>query len=210
MSALRLPWLLLCLMLALPAIAQPRTAPKPATPSRSSAATLDPGSLEGGTYRNSFFGFACKIPYGWVLRTKEMASADEKNQGAILLAAFARPPEANEKGVNATMLVAAEPMANYPGLTQAVDYFDPLTEVVKSKGFTIVNPPYAFPVGAHPLVRSDFRKQSATIAAYQSSLVMLSRGYIVSFTFITESEDDADELVENLSFIPARQAPPAK
>ncbi len=207
--ALRVTAVLLCLIL-LPAVTPAQTAPSSSPSPKVPAATPDSGSVHDGTYHNAFFGFVCKIPYGWVLRTKEMASDDGKSQGTVLLAAFQRPPEANEKTVNPTMMVAAEPLTNYPGIKQAADYFDPLTEVAKNKGFTVVNEPYAFPVGPHQLVRSDFRKQNENVSAFQSSLVMFARGYVVSFTFIAESEDDADELVENLSFVPAKRAPSAK
>jgi hypothetical protein len=37
----------------------------------------DPGTVSNGVYRNAFFGFTCKIPFGWVDRTKEMG--DESN-----------------------------------------------------------------------------------------------------------------------------------
>jgi hypothetical protein len=42
---------------------------------------------------------------------------------------------------------------------------------------------------------------------HQSTLVMIDRGYVVSFTFIAGSEDEADQLVEGLSF--ARKETPA-
>ena len=35
---------------------------------------------------------------------------------------------------------------------------------------------------------------------HQSTLVMIEKGYVVSFTFIGGSEDEVDELVEGLSF----------
>ena len=37
---------------------------------------------------------------------------------------------------------------------------------------------------------------------YQSTLVLLSHGAILSFTFLAPSEDDVDSLIENLSFTP--------
>src|ERR1700730_3865246 len=33
---------------------------------------LDYGTVSAGVYRNPTFGFTCKIPAGWVLRTEEM------------------------------------------------------------------------------------------------------------------------------------------
>src|SRR5258706_7641646 len=39
---------------------------------RSAQSSLDAGSVSAGMYRNPAFGFAWKIPAGWVLRTEEM------------------------------------------------------------------------------------------------------------------------------------------
>src|SRR5580700_12178530 len=41
---------------------------------------LDAGSVSNGVYRNPGFGFTCKIPVGWVLRTQEMNA--QKNDDA--------------------------------------------------------------------------------------------------------------------------------
>ncbi len=38
----------------------------------------------------------------------------------------------------------------------------------------------------------------------QSTLVELDRGYIVSFTFIAGDEDEAEDLIGNLSFAPRK------
>ena len=38
---------------------------------------------------------------------------------------------------------------------------------------------------------------------YQSSLVMLSKGYAISFTFIGGSEDEVEQLIEQLTFAAA-------
>jgi hypothetical protein len=39
---------------------------------------------------------------------------------------------------------------------------------------------------------------------HQSSLVLLRKGYVVSFTFIAGSLDELDELIEKLSFPPVK------
>src|SRR5580693_4459711 len=55
------------------------------------ASPLRPGTVSAGAYRNPAFGFTCKIPAGWVLRTEEMnareggdakANEDKKAIGA--------------------------------------------------------------------------------------------------------------------------------
>ena len=114
-----------------------------------------------------------------------------------------------------TILIAAESLSAYPGLKTAEDYFAPLTEVVTAKGFKPVNDPYPFKVGKQQILRADFAREEHAADAvqdnkvpesklrpsvYQSTLVTLSHGAILSFTFLAASEDEVDNLIENLSF----------
>jgi len=179
---------------------------------------LNPGSLSAGVYRSPQFGFACKIPAGWVLRTDEInvrdgdaapdgnKAATDAKRGQVLLAAFSRPPAVRAQDVNASILIAVESTALYPGLKDAAQYFGPVTEVAKANGFEIVEEPYEFVIGAKTLVRGDFQKDVGTRVMRQSTLVMLSRGYAVSFTFIGGTEDEVEELVQGLSFAGAKTA----
>ena len=175
------------------------------------AATLDAGAISGDTYRNPSFGFACKIPFGWVDRTKEMSegpaqeSTDSK-KSILLLALFERPPEATGDSVNSAIVIAAEPASSYPGVRTADQYFDPLTALAKSKGLTVVNDPYDYRVEATQLVRGDFSKPLGNLTMHQSTLVMMEKGYVISFTFIAGSADEVDELLAGLNF--GRKEPP--
>lgn len=173
------------------------------------ASRADAGSIGQGSYRNPTFGFTCKIPAGWVLRTDEINAAPEAGAGAkakegsagrVLLAAFSRPPQARGEDVNASILIAAESTAAYPGLKDAAQYFGPVSEIAKAQDFEVANEPYEFAVGAKALVRGDFQKDVATRVMLQSTLVMLARGYAVSFTFIGGTEDEVEELIGGLSF----------
>ena len=219
-----------------PFVAQGQTSASSSKPSSHSeiqgSTSLDPGTLTNGIYRNRQFGFACKIPAGWVLRTEEMnardenessssdqspqlsgsapsAKADGQNQtgpnGRVLLAAFSRPPQALGEDVNPSVLIAAESIAAYPGLKEPVQYFGPLAEVAKAQGFTEEGEPYEVAVGAKALVRQDFRKNVGSRVMRQSSLVMLARGCAVSFTFIAGTEEELEELVNELTFVPSRK-----
>ena len=183
---------------------------------------LDAGSVSNGVYRNPSFGFAYKIPAGWVLRTEEMnarqdegvpttkesrAGLDRTAGGGcphtgscVLLAAFSRPPEARGEDVNSSVLIAAESVAAYPGLTEAAQYFGPVGEVAKAQGLEMVEDPYEGEVGTKTVVRGDYRKDVGTRVMRQSTLVILARGYVVSFTFIGGTEDEVEELIEGLSF----------
>lgn len=204
--------------ISLPAIAQdssssstPKHTKKPSTQTES-----DSGSIANNVYRNKIFAISCKIPEAWVLRTDEMnASAEKKDTpdpaqppassaGAkVLLAAFSRPPEARAEDVNASILIAAEPTASYPGLKDAAQYFGPLAEVAKAQGFTMDEDPYEIAVGTKTLVRGDFHKDVGTRVMHQSTLAMLSHGYAVSITIIAGTEDDVEELIDGLTFSPS-------
>jgi hypothetical protein len=196
-------------------------------PSSAADSTLDPGSVGNGVYRNRALAVACKIPPGWVLRTDEMntprprddpqpndgpshdpgdnapAKKPDASGGSVLLAAFSRPPEATGEDVNSSIVIVAERSTSYPGLKDAAQYFGPLTEVATAQGFKVVNQPYPFLSGTKMLVRGDFAKDRGSRAMHQTTLVMLGRGYAISFTFIGGTEDELEELIQGLSF-PAR------
>jgi hypothetical protein len=173
------------------------------------AATLDTGTISGDAYRNNSLAFSYKIPFGWVNRTKEMGedsnddstpdSTDSK-KSIVLLAAFERPPESTGDSVNSAVVIAAEPASSYPGLRSPEQYFGPLTELTKAKGLNVVNEPYDFPVGATQVVRGDFSKPIGKLTMNQSTLVMIEKSYVISFTFIAGSEDEVDEFIARLKF----------
>jgi hypothetical protein len=118
----------------------------------------------------------------------------------VWLAVFNRPTEAKGETVNSAVVIAAEPASAYPGLKNVEQYFGPLTELTKSKGLSAVNPPYEVSVGTRPLMRGDFLKDMGPLKLHQSTLVIMDKGSVLSFTFIGGSEDEVDELVERLSF----------
>jgi hypothetical protein len=183
-----------------------QTAKSGSQPARS---VPDAGSVNSDAYRNNGFRFSYKIPFGWVNRTKEMS--EDSNDGStsdstgskkslVLLAVFERPPESTGDSVNSGVVIAAEPTSTYPGLRSAEQYFGPLTELTNATGLTVVNEPYDFQVGTVQLVRGDFSKPMDKLTMRQSTLVMIEKSYVVSFTFIAGSDDEVDELVASLKF----------
>jgi hypothetical protein len=218
---------LAALSLSLPFAAQsrsPSASPTSAQHAKKTAAAdsaLDVGSVSNGVYRNKTLAFTCKIPPGWVLRTDELNAREDSKQeekvnptaaqqpaassaGAkVLLAAFSRPPEARAEDVNASILIAAESAASYPGLEEAAQYFGPLTEVAKAQGFTLDENPYDIAIGTKTLVRGDFHKDVGTRVMRQSTLAMLSHGYAISITLIGGTDDEVEDLVDGLSFAPS-------
>jgi len=213
---------------AAPAFAQDSTQknPSPSSSSRSRKAptappktALEDGKVSAGSYRNASLGLTCKIPAGWVLRTAEMNARDtetEQNQnlspqgsqgstgkgdsGRVLLAAFSRPPEARGEDVNSSVVIAAEPVASYPGLKEAVQYVAPLGEVAKAQGFIAEEDPYEVAIGPKTLVQVDFHKDVGSRVMRQSTLIFLARGYAVSITVIGGTEDEVGDFVDGISF----------
>jgi hypothetical protein len=124
----------------------------------------------------------------------------ESGKPETLLAVFERPPAAPGDTINSAVVILAESLADYHGIKTAADYFGPITELAEQRGFKVENEPQAFAVGSKQLVRGDFSKERSKLTMWQSSLVMIDKGYIVSFTFVGGSEDEVDELIGNLSF----------
>ena len=180
--------ILLCFTLA----ANAQTKPAP---------TSKPEATADTTYRNASFAFRYRIPYGWVDRTKEMQSDFDVAKGEVLLAVFERPPQAAGDSVNSAVVIADEPVPSDPALKTAADYLGPLTEMTTAKGFKAEGDPSEVTIDSRRLVRADFSKAlSEKVTMHQTTLVMLAKGKIVSFTFIADSAEGIDDLIERLQF----------
>ncbi|MGC2818971.1 MAG: hypothetical protein WA198_04755, partial [Candidatus Sulfotelmatobacter sp.] len=86
--------------------------------------------------------------------------------------------------------------------------FGPVTEIAKAQGFAVAEEPYESAIGAKTVVRADFQKDVGSRVMRQSTLVILARGYAVSFTFIGGTEDEVEELISGLSFAVAAKPHP--
>ena len=103
--------------------------------------------------------------------------------GRTLLAVFERPPEAQDNEVNPAVMIAAEARSAYPQLKTAADYFGPLAEIAEQRGLKIDGAPYSYTTDGKALVRGDFSSAKDKTGIHQTSLVLLDKGYILSFTF---------------------------
>ena len=179
------------------------TAPMPTQ--RGPTAPSSKPAADSQLYRNVAFGFRYRIPYGWVDRTKDWQEGNEPQKGQVLLAIFERPPQAAGETINSAVLIATENASSYPGLRQAEDYLGPLTELTTSKGFKAEGDPSSVTIDSRQLVRADFTKPlSDKLTMYQSTLVLLEKGQIVSFTFLAGSADEVSDLIARLSFTPPK------
>ena len=170
-------------------------------------------------YRNTTFAFRYEIPYGWVDRTKDIReqqateSPDAKDApkkdatpaGEVLLAVFERPPAAAGDTINSAVVIAAESATAYPGLKKAEDYLGPLTELAAAKGFKAEGDPSMVVSDGRELIRADFTKSvTDKLTMHQTTLVLLTKHQLLSFTFIAGSEDERDDLVDRLHFTVAQ------
>jgi hypothetical protein len=153
------------------------------------------------------------MPFGWVDRTGDMqASAtepsgedgqhaeDQPEKSETLLAIFERPPGAAGESINSAVVIASESLKDYRGIKIAADYLGPVSELAEQRGFKVVNEPYEFAAGTRRLARADYSKERGKLTMWQSTLVMIEKGYIVSFSFVGGSEDEVDQLIRELRF----------
>jgi hypothetical protein len=171
------------------------------------------GPLTGQALKCPKFGFTYTVPFGWVDRTNDMqaSATDSSSEGGqqpaeqigkseTLLAIFERPPGARGETINSAVVIAAESVKDYHGIKTAGDYLGPVSELAEQRGFKAVGEPYEFPTGGRRLARADFSKERGKLTMWQSTLVMIDKGEIVSFTFVGGSEDEIEQLVSGLSF----------
>ena len=134
--------------------------------------------------------------------TSKPAKQNPAPQNELLLAVFERPPDAIGDTVNSAVVIATESVAAYPGLKKAEDYIAPLTELTASQGFKVEGEPELAEIDARQLIRLDFSKPiTDKLTMHQSTLILLAKSQIVSFTFIAGSEDEIDDLIEGLHFV---------
>lgn len=168
--------------------------------------------LAGQALKCPKFGFTYTVPFGWVDRTSDMqASANEPSgedgqqaaqpgKSETLLAIFERPPGATGETINSAVVIAAESLKDYRGIKAAADYLGPVSELAEQRGFKVVNEPYEFNAGTRRLARADYSKERGKLTMWQSTLVTIEKGEIVSFTFVGGSEDEIDQLIGELRF----------
>ena len=209
---------LICMVVLAGTLSAQKTAPA------SVAMLPDCAPLAGQVLHCPKLGFTYKVPFGWVDRTQDLQRAPggstqqtaesneqekDKISGKTLLAVFERPPGTAGEPINSAVIIAIEARSSYPTIKTAADYFGPLADIAEQRGLKMDIDPYSFAVGSKQVVRGDFAGGSDKSPVRQTSLVILETNYILSFTFLSGSDDEIDSLVESLSFAsgPRRSSP---
>ncbi len=189
---------------------QPSTAGKTSSQSGSSTKTApksqrrgdqshpDEGSVSGNTYTEKFFNLSCTIPAGWVIKTAAMREGlAGQGSSMLLLSTFAKDsPSAGE--VNASLTITAESLAAYPDVKTASDYFSVISELARSKGFTVLNEPAEIDIGGVTFLRGDFQKEEEGKPTYQASMVTIRNGYALAATAISGNDEDLTPLLNRV------------
>jgi hypothetical protein len=154
------------------------------------------------------------LPFGWVDRTDDMQQMIRSDSppaaSKTLLAAFERPPGTEGDTINSAVIIALEDRSVYPQIKTATDYFGPLSEIAERRGLKMDGDPYLFSVGGKQVARADFKSGGEKGSMQQTSLVVLEKSYILSFTFLADSDDQINNLVTNLTFAAGVRQPKSK
>jgi hypothetical protein len=132
-----------------------------------------------------------------------------KSHSQVLLGVFEHPPEATTANINSAVVIASESLASYPGLKTAEDYARQMSEIVTAKGFKPDGEAYGVDEDGRHLLRADFTRTlgfenaGEELIMHQSTLILLTKTQIVSFTFLAAGEEELDELMDGLHFTSA-------
>jgi hypothetical protein len=181
-------------------------------------------------YRNRTYAFSCRVPAGWVLRTEQIKPDGAADNQVLLAAFERPPEAISATPASTILIASESQSAYpgmktaedyFAPLTEVVTakgfkaVNDPYPFAVGAvqvmrEDFSHEQkdrPEKDHPEKDHPERERPGKEQSGKeqsdkdrATTYQSTLVVLSHGSIVSFSFLAASEDDVDNLIENVSF----------
>jgi hypothetical protein len=183
----------------------PKTeAPKKRAPRNTALGLPDEGAVADDVYSEKFFNLRYVIPQGWTLKTAEMRPGlGQPDKAILLLSAFAKQKPASGE-IDSSVTVTAENISLYPDVKTADDYFDSLAELVKGKGFSVLNQPAEIQLAGVTFLRGDFQKQEGDLTTYQATMIAIRKGYILQITAISGNEEQLTPLLNRLQIF----APP--
>lgn len=158
----------------------------------------DEGTVTDGLYSEKFFLLHYSVPPGWTVKTPEMRQGLPGQENAILLLAAFEKAAPLPGTINPSVDITAESAAASPDIKTPADYLESITELVASKGFTVLNPPGEISIGGVNFLRSDFQKQEGDLTTYQATMVALRRGYFLQITVISGNDEQLTPLLDRL------------
>jgi hypothetical protein len=190
-------WLLLLLSAAVPFVNCEQSTKSSATPKP------DEGSFVQNTYRNDFFGFTYSLSGEW---HKSSASPAPLPAGSYYL--FIGDRHTGHPLMN-RVIVIADVESNYRSIRSPGEYVSAIVrQQVTHANAEVTRQTSLFVAGAKHFDRADYKMVQDGTTLYKSLVGTNRNGYWLSWSFVAQSEQELDDVVNTLQHISFDSASP--
>jgi TonB family protein len=165
----------------------------------------DTGSISHGIYTNDFFGFSYPLPDGWY-ENIELRETAHLPEGSLLL--FVADQHTGRLLRN-RLLVIADDESRYLRYHPAPNVRDYVAKMVHTQidkeGKRLAQGAVAVEMSGKYFFRADYKESSDIATLYKAFVCMDAKGYFLSWTFVADSQERLDLLVNSLDHISFRE-----
>jgi len=161
----------------------------------------DSGSIEGETYKSTFFGFTYTFPKGWSRLQQRSQTSIRLAPGAALytlLFATATPSNGTIGPSDAGVVVLAEDVSHtdiHNAKDAAVKFADLLSHT--RPPHRLINAGREVTLGGTPFFRIDYEQQTfSDVKHYFCSVISVQKGFALRFSVIADSKVHMDEICD--------------
>jgi len=186
---------------------------------------VDPGTIEGSTYSNRFFGMTLTIPQKWLAHSKDELSpmqqkgaeliagenkglkdkVDASEANSVQLITVSRYPLNYNGGFNASFQCQAEKLGLMSGISNSRDYIASFKKLMaEGQGqlkYTFGDDTYTESIGGKDFLAQDAHATLGRLSLEQKVCVSLIKGYALVFVITYTSTDDLDTLKDVLKSV---------
>jgi hypothetical protein len=167
------------------------------------------GDLKDGVYTNDYFGLTYRLGKDWYL-SEEFIHGDagkviNRVPGQYLLLSADRQ---TGKPIRERILMIADDARQYQHGFTAKQYVTKMTHaLIKPPGTDLVREAYAVEYGGKAFNRADYEEKYAGGSLSKAFVSRRVRGYLLSWTFVANSQEELDVLVNSLAHLSFLSAP---
>ena len=165
----------------------------------------DTGGISRGIYTNDFFAFSYPLPDGWYANTELRETAHLPEGSLLLLVA----DQHTGRLVRNRLLVIADDESRYLRHHPAPNVRDYVVKMVHAQidkeGKTLAPDAVAVEMSGKQFFRADYKEPSDIAILYKAFVCTDIKGYFLSWTFVGDSQERLDLLVNSLDHISFRQ-----
>lgn len=165
----------------------------------------DTGGISHGIYTNDFFGFSYPLPDGWYANT-ELRETARLPEGSLLLLVA---DQHTGRLLRNRLLVIADDESRYLRYHRAPNVSDYVAKMVHAQidkeGKALAQNAVAVEMSGKHFFRADYKEPSDIAILYKAFVCMDTKGYFLSWTFVADSQERLDLLVNSLDHISFRQ-----